>query len=98
MSNLLDKWNELSFTRRVLFLLRIMLSVIVVTMSIVGLLGLMDTAVTNIIAIPSLGVVLLLSSFDVINNNKMLAVIYFVSSMFILAVSFSILVRFNIMR
>jgi len=91
MNIIKKKWNELSLLAKVMVTLRLILSFGVVIVSFLGLSGLLEVAVTNTIAIPSLGVIMLLSVIDEMKRYKLLAGIYFAAAIFILSTSFFIL-------
>lgn len=88
------KWNGLSFARKVMFIARIIISVVVVVLSSVGLAGVVDVSVTNSIAIPLVGIVMLMLGIEEFRRSKILALIFFGSAALIVGISFMILLKF----
>jgi hypothetical protein len=89
--NIKKKWNEISVVRKPRIVARIIIAIFVVIISVIGLSGILETAVTNSIAIPLLGVLMLLTGIEELIRYKILALICFASSAFILGVSLMIL-------
>ncbi len=80
--------------RKVMFIARIIISVVVVVLSSVGLAGVVDVSVTNSIAIPLVGIVMLMLGIEEFRRSKILALIFFGSAALIVGISFMILLKF----
>lgn len=74
MVKIKEKYKQLSSTNKVLYIVSLVLATIVIVVSLCGLIGVVDSRISNYIAQPLMGIVIAINGKLVFKENKMAAI------------------------
>jgi len=90
---MIENWNDKTLYIKGLSITRLVIALIALTTFVLGLLGIVNIRVANNIAIPLLGVILVINGMESYKLKKVLAIFNFAVALFIFGVGLSILFK-----
>lgn len=91
--NLKGKYKQMSLTKRLLLLITLILSMIVIVLSICGIIGIVDSRMSNYISQPLVGIILSINGVLMYKKNKTVAMFLLCCVAFVLITYGIILVK-----